>query len=238
MRTSRRGDKSELDEGESSSMESDEWGVGDGDPAPINDPEWTRIDKQWRAACVKKPVFFRWSTAFNSKNKFKGLVTQHKSRKSTAFSGSKSQARIDFLVIKVFGSSEDRYMMGKDVRELYVLPNKTALMEPSSEEEIKAKAVRKWTAKEGWVENSCSLLDDSAVCTAAETPLITEVRKNHSRRIKAAKLVPRETKIATGSIPVSNEEMINTVVSGGVLVATKHGKRSMAARIAQFAFYN
>lgn len=150
------------DMGQAESSVEEPWGVEDGVPAPTDDPEWTKIDKVWRKNSVGSFVFFRWSTAFNSKNRFRGSITEHVSR-ATA----KGQ-RIDFLTIKTFGISEDRYVMGKDIRELFVFASKTALMLDGTEDEIKQRAVLKWSVKDGWA----SIEESDGISTQASTPLV------------------------------------------------------------------
>ena len=114
-------------------------------PAPKNDPVWTAEDKRWRSLAVNKPVYFRWSTAHSSKNRFKGMVVGHKSR-------SRNGERVDYLGIKTFGFSEDQYVMGKDIRELFLMASKGVLIEAKTEEDVRRGALKRWSWKEGWMD--------------------------------------------------------------------------------------
>lgn len=226
--------------------DSDEWDAKDGNPPPAGSPEWTKIDMQWNTACVRKHVFFRWSTAYNSKNKFKGIVTAHKSRQKAGIAG----GRMDYLVIKIFQgeSSEDRYMMGKDIRELYVLPNKTALMQPGSEDEIKARAVRKWTSKHGWTNlGGQANIDDDSVSTAAQTPLLPSSNLKQKKQLKPPNLEvilkgsviqKKQRRVVPEDPPVRSKDQSFFGEQPKVLITTKHGKRTMGGRIPFFSFYN
>ena len=107
-----------------------------------DDPGNFEEDKPWLKWAVNKFVYFRWSTAHNSKNRFKGIVTGHKSRQKNS--------RIDFLLIKTFGYSEDEYVMGKDIREMYVLPKKSILLQINNDQDARKFAIKKWSCKNGW----------------------------------------------------------------------------------------
>jgi hypothetical protein len=177
-------------------------------------------------------VYFRWSTAFNSKNRFKGIVTDHVSR-----AASKGQ-RIDFLTIKTFGISEDRYVMGKDIRELFVFASKTALMLEGTEEEVKQRAVMRWGIKDGWIN-----VEDDSVSTQASTPLITSAAvKSAQKKISEP---PTEKQPSKKPVEVKKVRKLTVVKSivvpqqlDRVHVWTTHGKRTMAARLDRFSFFN
>ena len=164
------------------------WSDESGESAPDDDPVWREEDKRWRQSCLHKCVYFRWSTAFNSKNRYRGIVTGHRSRVDTR------GVRVDYLTIKTFGSTEDRYVMGKDIRELHVLPNKTSLMEAGTDEEVRARAVRKWCCKENWIElpDIGDSLSTAGQSTQAHTPVIPAKRKreNPAESVVALKVVP------------------------------------------------
>jgi hypothetical protein len=84
VRTSRRLSNvsaSPMSDVDSSDCDTDSsWGPEDGSPAPAHDVAWCKEDQLWRKLAVNKFVYFRWSTAFNTKNRFKGVVTDHVSR--------------------------------------------------------------------------------------------------------------------------------------------------------------
>ena len=152
--------------------------------APVGNQVWDSEDKKWKSFAVNKFVYFRWSTAHNSKNRFKGVVLDHRSRvprsgytvTSTLIDSSK---RVDYLDIKTFGISEDTYVMGKDIREMYVLPNKTVLMSAATEDDIRKHAIRKWTSKQGWIEGNdlVGSSNSTAASTSVNTPKISSVSK-------------------------------------------------------------
>ena len=234
-RSSRR--LSQLDSSESEQEEdSSSWSDEDGEDAPLNDPVWTAVDKEWTKACLNKNVFFRWSTAFNSKNKFKGIVTEYRSR----IDSQKGGERIDFLVIKTYGYSEDRYRMGKDIRELYVLPNKTSLMMGGSEEEIKARAVSKWHWRDGWT--NCGNNDLTGESTQADTPLVEPVvvkppaikqgeRVNKKQHV-ISKPKKSHRKNSTEPSPIKPVQVIERIIRHGS-VRTYHSGES-----ARFSFWS
>ena len=145
--------------------------------APVGNPTWDMEDKKWKNLAVNKYVYFRWSTAHNSKNRFKGIVLDHRSRVprpgyTITTTLSDNSRRVDYLDIKTFGISEDTYVMGKDIREMYVLPNKTVLMSSESEDEIRKHAIRKWTSRQGWIEGG-EMMSSSTASTSASTPRIS-----------------------------------------------------------------
>ena len=214
---------------------SSNWSDDEGSRGPANDPLWSAVDKEWSKSCVNKYVYFRWSTAFNSKNRFKGIVTGHRSRID------ESQKRIDFLTIKTFGFSEDRYRMGKDVRELFVLPNKTSLMMPASvEEELKSRAVRRWSLKEGWVDMTA---DHGAgyVSTQAETPAVPTpavAKREKSKLVKSRKVVEQKP-LEKVAARIANEGRISkTTLGPGIHIVSHHGRKSMAGRLGSFSFFH
>ena len=210
--------------------EEEEWGREDGSPPPESDLEWKKTDDLWRKFAVNKYVFFRWSTAFNSKNKFKGIVTDHASR-----IGPKG-VRIDFLTIKTFGFSEDRYRMGKDIRELFVLPNKTSLMEPVGEDELKTRAVRKWN--NGWTDQLLSC--ESSVSTQASTPRIIVQQKPQ----KLEKPVVPKKKVKLPQVVIEKRKRgrppLNRPEPDGIYIECRHGRQTVAgSRLGgRFSFFN
>ena len=204
----------------------DLWGPNDGLPAPADDPKWTKGDMTWKKFAVHKYVYFRWSTAFNSKNRFKGIVTEHASRLGGR------NVRFDFLTIKTFGISEDRYRMGKDIRELLVLPNKTSLMETNDEEELKLRAVRRWSARDGWTDSKESL---SSASTQATTPIAK------ARDIKPKKkIVKLPQAIKKAELRQTKKKASDSDTSEGVYITAVHGKPSLAGTLlaGKFCFYN
>jgi hypothetical protein len=207
-----------------SMAEQEEWGREDGLPPPKSDLEWKKTDDLWRKFAVNKYVFFRWSTAFNSKNKFKGIVTDHASR-----IGPKG-VRIDFLTIKTFGFSEDRYRIGKDIRELFVLPNKTSLMEPVAEEELKARAIRKWN--NGWTDQMSS---ESSVSTQASTPRLGVQQKPP----KMDKPVVHKKKVKLPQAVIEKRER-GRPEPDGIYIECRHGRETIAgSRLGgRFSFFN
>lgn len=213
---------------------SSNWSDDEGSPGPANDPRWTAIDKEWSKSCVNKHVYFRWSTAFNSKNRFKGVVTGHRSRID------ESQKRIDFLVINTFGFSEDRYRMGKDIRELFVLPNKTSLMMPAAgEEELKSRAVLRWSFKEGWVDMTSDhgAGDES---TQAETPVVPTpaVAKKEKPKIVKSRKVIKQNPLVQVAATIANEGRISkTTLGPGIHIVSHHGRKSVAGRLGSFSFF-
>ena len=143
--------------------------------APEGNPVWEAEDKKWKNYAVGKFVYFRWSTAHNSKNKFRGVVLEHRSRVprpgyTVTSVLSDNSRRVEYLDIKTYGISEDTYVMGKDIREMYVLPSKSVLMNAETEDDIRRLAVRKWTSKNGWESRSET---SSNTSTAASTPKIS-----------------------------------------------------------------
>ena len=183
IRTSSRLSRDSFDSDDSNSDDDDDY-ANESTRAPENNPVWDSEDKRWRSYTHNKFVYFRWSTAHNSKNRFKGIVLEHRSRvprpgytiTSTLSDGSR---RVDYLDIKTYGISEDTYVMGKDIREMYILPSKSVLMGITSDEEARKLAVRKWTSKFGW-----NVEESSTTSTAASTPKLTAsippvVKKKH-----------------------------------------------------------
>lgn len=207
-----------------SESEEELWGPTDGSPPPSNDPQWEKEDMKWRKFAVGKYVYFRWSTAFNSKNRFKGIVTEHASR-----CGGKN-GRFDFLTIKTFGISEDRYRMGKDIRELLVLPNKASLMESNDEEELKLRAVRRWSARDGWTDSKEAL--SSSASTQASTPLAT------AREVKPRKKI---IKLPLAIKKVAERKTFKKKTDpDGVYITAVHRGSSVAGTLlaGRFCFYN
>jgi len=148
--------------------------------APVGNPVWDSEDKKWKNLALNKYVYFRWSTAHNSKNRFKGVVLDHRSRVprsgyTVTSTLSDNSRRVDYLDIKTFGISEDTYVMGKDIREMYVLPNKTVLMTAATEDDIRKHAIRKWTSRHGWTDGNEVAGSASTASTSASTPRISSV---------------------------------------------------------------
>lgn len=217
-------------ESDSSSCSSEDESVA-GDKVPETDP----VSRQWQKSALHKYVYFRWSTAHNSKNRFKGVVTGHKA-KLVAQAGGKARRR-DYLVIKTFGMSEDTYVIGKDIREFYVLPSKAQLMECKTDEEIKAIAVRRWTAMQGWQRMKHELDANPK-----------EVKHN-SHELKMVQKVPRPAvsqESTAPTTPAPKAERIakpkpaiistSTPYFTHVTVCTRHTRRAMASRVPGFAF--
>jgi hypothetical protein len=238
-RTSRRLSQVECESDSDADVSVESWGPEDGNPAPTDDPSWTKEDQVWRKAAVNKHVYFRWSTAFNSKNRFKGVVTEHVSRK-----GPKGN-RLDYLTIKTFGISEDRYRMGKDIRELLVLPNKTSLMETSNEDQLRDRSVRKWNVRDpgnGWTESSNA--DSMAtMSTQATTPVVEPVKKAR-KVVKLPAVVSKIPKIKETRKYIKKASRAETEKpkdnAEGIYIHSKHGKRTLAGSLlfGKFSFFN
>ena len=118
----------------------------------VKDSVWLKKDSEWRKYSFGKYVYFRWSTAHNSKNRFKGVVVGHKSRMSG------DNRRLDLLTIKTYGFSEDEYVIGKDVREMFVFDTKKKLNEITCDNDARRSCIRKWSSKEGWTIPTNSLV--------------------------------------------------------------------------------
>lgn len=210
------------------------WGADDGTPAPVDDAAWSREDQAWRKFSINKFVYFRWSTGFNSKNRFKGIVTDHVSRL-----GPKG-IRIDYLTIKTFGISEDRYRMGKDIRELLVLPNKTSLMETRDEDELRRHAIRRWGSREpgnGWVDS----FPDSTISTEATTPITTSVKLKAARKVQSRTIVKaQQVKKRFIPNPTSVRVELPQRPKDGVWIHGSHRTNTLAGGIlsGRFSFFN
>jgi hypothetical protein len=221
----------------SSSEDSASWSDEEGEDPSTPTSAWLAADKQWSKACLNKHVYFRWSTAFNSKNKFRGIVTEHRSRVER----SRNNERLDFLVIKVFGSTEDRYRMGKDIRELYVLPNKTSLMMTGSDDELRSRAIRRWTWKEGWVERTDS--EKGVESTQAETPVvpskgpvIVKAKKEEKLKSKVNLMKRAVRKLEAKKTQFMFSDSVTNTMMGGKLTSV-HSRKSMAGQIRGFSFW-
>lgn len=231
-------------------MAESDWGPEDGCPPPGNDESWKQEDNRWRKLAVNKYVYFRWSTAFNSKNRFKGIVTEHASRLGPR------GTRMDYLTIKTFGISEDRYRMGKDIREILVLPNKTSLMETSVEDELRARAVRRWSVKAeppGWEEmdsesssNTPAVVSASVVSTQASTPIVAPMKPVEIKKPKPEKKTVVKLPAAALNLDKRKRGRPPKLVAlidkmeDGIVIHAKHGVRTIAgSKLAGvFSFYN
>lgn len=219
--------------------------------APEGNPVWEAEDKKWKNLTVGKYVYFRWSTAHNSKNKFRGVVLEHRSRVprpgyTVTSTLSDNSRRVDYLDIKTYGISEDTYVLGKDIREMYVLPSKSVLMNAETEEDIRQLAIRKWTSRYGWADKAEM---SSSTSTAASTPKISaavpieqstasssvgrEVKKQKyygkKRRNSYEPPVPPPSAISFTDLHIPESD------AGGIHGMARHTKRAFAYRV-KFAF--
>jgi hypothetical protein len=195
--------------------------------------------KQWKSLALNKYVYFRWSTAHSSQNRFKGLITGYKAK-------CKLNRRVDYLIIKTIGMSEDTYVVGKDVREFYVLPSKSALMDAKDEEAIRQTAIRKWTWRDGWVNKGKreaeQLVDEKP---RQKDTLVDELK---SEQLKPMSISVSQAPTAPGTPVVAvrpktkkkkAERPLHPVDLPPLtttLVSSRHTFRGMAGRIKKFAF--
>jgi hypothetical protein len=203
--------------------------------------EWIDEDRKWKKFSVGKYVYFRWSTACNSKNRFKGVVVDHWSKRSQS-------VRTDYLVIKTFGFSEDTYVMGKDIREIFVLPNKTTLMSTNGDEDIRKIAVRRWHDRDGWSQDRSQVTASkgtpnmeiepglmSGSTTGGNNSPVGDVKISLGRSLGGVK---KHKRIATPQPTPSGNCQIMTTLSDCVFA--RHSKRSLIGRRLhnKFAFAN
>jgi len=169
-------------------------------------------DKKWKHNAVGKYVYFRWSTACNSKNRFKGVVTDHWSRVTkegrTVTSTINTVPRTDFLVVKTFGYSEDTYVMGKDIREIFLLPNKSILMSANSDDDVRKLSIRRWHCKEGWTEDILT----SGTPKKPTSTIAVAAKKLHLEKSASSTLCSGATTAGSNS-PVSADIGVSKIVA-------------------------
>jgi hypothetical protein len=146
-------------------------------------------------------------------------------------------SRLDFLTIRTLGISEDRYRMGKDIRELLVLPNKTSLMETIDEEELKERAIRKWSTRDGWTDATESMTSASTQASTPVTAKHQEPIKELQVKKKVIRLPHAIKKVEVRTVQKKPGDLEN---SEGVIVTAVQTKSSIAGKLlaGKFSFYN
>ena len=204
---------------------------------PENDPQWDAEDAVWEEKAVGYYCYFRWSSGCSTKNKFKGIVTDH----SSCIPPGEGK-RVDFLTIKAFGSTEDRYKMKKDIREIFIFANKSSLFRPETDEEIRRSAIRKWTMREGWTDNKVVEVTPtrkkergqsvSSITTAAPSPELDQPTINS--------VIVKKTKPSKPPAEPVEQRMAEDIVEEGygVKIRTEIFGNCWSRQIPNFSFFN